>query len=189
MTSFANCKFILGLCCVDSLKWACTNMYWTRFHVRFFTDFSSIDFGRCFIIVKILIDLFLLWNLNEVLKCLLLDCLVEDLYIKFTILNLASFFIRKKLFFKYYVELTDLTWIFFFFFSFLLWNLQQLFVEAVCGRHMNSFYKIMSCYQCQPEPAYCGLSTLCIVLNALAIDPGKNCIGNSEIFNFFYFFF
>lgn len=114
MTSFANGKFILGLCCVDSLKWACTNMYWTRFHVRFFTDFSSIDFGRCFIIVKILIDLFLLWNLNEVLKCLLLDCLVEDLYIKFTSLNLASFFIRKKLFFKYFVESTDLTWIFFF---------------------------------------------------------------------------
>lgn len=137
MTSFANCKFILGLCCVDSLKWACTNMYWTRFHVRFFTDFSSIDFGRFFIIVKILIDLFLLWNLNEVLKCLLLDCLVEDLYIKFTSLNLASFFIRKKLFFKYYVELTDLTWIFFFFFF-----LSPLkFAATLCGGRLWKAYE------------------------------------------------
>ncbi|XP_019106413.1 glutathione gamma-glutamylcysteinyltransferase 3 isoform X2 [Beta vulgaris subsp. vulgaris] len=42
---------------------------------------------------------------------------------------------------------------------------------------MEGFFKLVSCYQTQSEPAYCGLATLAVVLNALAIDPGRKWKG------------
>ncbi|XP_022758468.1 glutathione gamma-glutamylcysteinyltransferase 3-like isoform X2 [Durio zibethinus] len=50
---------------------------------------------------------------------------------------------------------------------------KQLFTEALAGGTAEGFFKLISYYQTQSEPAYCGLATLAMVLNALAIDPGK----------------
>ena len=58
--------------------------------------------------------------------------------------------------------------------------LQKLFTEALgCGT-MEGFFKLISYYQTQSEPAYCGLATLSVVLNALAIDPGRKWKGFSN---------
>ncbi|XP_042516534.1 glutathione gamma-glutamylcysteinyltransferase 1-like [Macadamia integrifolia] len=54
---------------------------------------------------------------------------------------------------------------------------KQLFVEALQGGHMEGFYKLISYFQTQSEPAYCGLASLSMVLNALAIDPGRKWKG------------
>ncbi|OMP03081.1 Phytochelatin synthase [Corchorus capsularis] len=53
----------------------------------------------------------------------------------------------------------------------------QLFAEALAGGTAEGFFKLISYYQTQSEPAYCGLATLAIVLNALAIDPGRTWKG------------
>ncbi|XP_044491381.1 glutathione gamma-glutamylcysteinyltransferase 1-like isoform X2 [Mangifera indica] len=54
---------------------------------------------------------------------------------------------------------------------------KQLFVEAIQGGTMEGFYKLISYFQTQSEPAYCGLASLSMVLNALAIDPGRKWKG------------
>ncbi|KAJ0079560.1 hypothetical protein Patl1_22971 [Pistacia atlantica] len=54
---------------------------------------------------------------------------------------------------------------------------KQLFTEALQGGTMEGFFKLISYYQTQSEPAYCGLATLAVVLNALAIDPGRTWKG------------
>lgn len=54
---------------------------------------------------------------------------------------------------------------------------KQLFVEAVQKGTMEGFYKLISNFQTQSEPAYCGLASLAMVLNALAIDPGRKWKG------------
>ncbi|CAK7349309.1 unnamed protein product [Dovyalis caffra] len=54
---------------------------------------------------------------------------------------------------------------------------KQLFTEALEGGTMNSFFKLISYYQTQSEPAFCGLASLAVVLNALAIDPGRTWKG------------
>lgn len=61
---------------------------------------------------------------------------------------------------------------------------QQLFKEALDRGTAEGFFKLISYYQTQSEPAYCGLATLSMVLNALAIDPGRTWKGH-----FFSFFF
>ncbi|KAH7517406.1 glutathione gamma-glutamylcysteinyltransferase 3 [Ziziphus jujuba] len=52
-----------------------------------------------------------------------------------------------------------------------------LFTEALADGTMEGFFKLISYYQTQSEPAYCGLATLAVVLNALAIDPGRKWKG------------
>lgn len=42
---------------------------------------------------------------------------------------------------------------------------------------MAGFFKLISHFQTQSEPAYCGLATLAMVLNALAIDPCRKWKG------------
>ncbi|KAM7527324.1 hypothetical protein LguiB_030734 [Lonicera macranthoides] len=42
---------------------------------------------------------------------------------------------------------------------------------------MEGFFKLISYFQTQSEPAYCGLASLAMVLNALAIDPGRKWKG------------
>lgn len=55
--------------------------------------------------------------------------------------------------------------------------LQKLLTEALGSGTMEGFFKLISYYQTQSEPAYCGLATLAMVLNALAIDPGRKWKG------------
>ncbi|KAA8543397.1 hypothetical protein F0562_021108 [Nyssa sinensis] len=54
---------------------------------------------------------------------------------------------------------------------------KQLFTEALEGGNMEGFFKLISNYQTQSEPAYCGLASLAVVLNALEIDPGRTWKG------------
>ncbi|CAI0434531.1 unnamed protein product [Linum tenue] len=57
---------------------------------------------------------------------------------------------------------------------------KQIFLEALQNGTMEGFYKLISSFQTQSEPAYCGLASLSMVLNALAIDPGRKWKGNSS---------
>ncbi|KAK2997393.1 hypothetical protein RJ639_026051 [Escallonia herrerae] len=55
---------------------------------------------------------------------------------------------------------------------------KQHFIEAIQSGTMEVFYKLISYFQTQSEPAYCGgLASLSMVLNALAIDPGRKWKG------------
>ncbi|KAF9609631.1 hypothetical protein IFM89_017770 [Coptis chinensis] len=54
---------------------------------------------------------------------------------------------------------------------------KKLFSEALERGTMEGFFKLISYFQTQSEPAYCGLATLSVVLNALAIDPGRKWKG------------
>ncbi|KAL9285059.1 hypothetical protein ACSQ67_024589 [Phaseolus vulgaris] len=54
---------------------------------------------------------------------------------------------------------------------------KELFLEAIHNGTMEGFYKLVSHFQTQSEPAYCGLASLSMVLNALAIDPGRKWKG------------
>lgn len=55
---------------------------------------------------------------------------------------------------------------------------------------MVGFFKLISYFQTQSEPAYCGLASLAMVLNALAIDPGRKWKGyfNSSLWWLMYMF-
>ncbi|XP_037465816.1 glutathione gamma-glutamylcysteinyltransferase 1-like [Triticum dicoccoides] len=50
---------------------------------------------------------------------------------------------------------------------------KRLFAEALQGGTMEGFFNLISYFQTQSEPAFCGLASLSVVLNALAIDPGR----------------
>ncbi|PKU77194.1 Glutathione gamma-glutamylcysteinyltransferase 1 [Dendrobium catenatum] len=54
---------------------------------------------------------------------------------------------------------------------------KQLFSEALQNGTMEGFFKLISYFQTQSEPSYCGLASLSMVLNALAIDPGRKWKG------------
>ncbi|KAL5711926.1 glutathione gamma-glutamylcysteinyltransferase [Ranunculus cassubicifolius] len=54
---------------------------------------------------------------------------------------------------------------------------KKLFSEALQNGTMEGFFKLISNFQTQSEPAYCGLASLSMVLNALAIDPGRKWKG------------
>ncbi|GFP85410.1 glutathione gamma-glutamylcysteinyltransferase 1 [Phtheirospermum japonicum] len=54
---------------------------------------------------------------------------------------------------------------------------KKLFTEAIHNGTMEGFFKLISYFQTQSEPAYCGLASLSMVLNALAIDPGRKWKG------------
>ncbi|CAO2199492.1 unnamed protein product [Urochloa humidicola] len=54
---------------------------------------------------------------------------------------------------------------------------KHLFSEALEGGTMEGFFPLVSCFQTQSEPAFCGLASLAVVLNALAIDPGRRWKG------------
>nr|XP_039265066.1 glutathione gamma-glutamylcysteinyltransferase-like [Styela clava] len=49
---------------------------------------------------------------------------------------------------------------------------KQLFKTALATEHMNCYFPLASQFRTQEEPAYCGLSSLVMVLNSLAVDPG-----------------
>nr|AAV32132.1 unknown protein [Oryza sativa Japonica Group] len=54
---------------------------------------------------------------------------------------------------------------------------RRLFAEALQGGTMQGFFSLVSVFQTQSEPAFCGLATLAVVLNALRIDPGRRWKG------------
>mmetsp|Transcript_42030 Transcript_42030/g.164632 ORF Transcript_42030/g.164632 Transcript_42030/m.164632 type:complete len:104 (+) Transcript_42030:200-511(+) len=58
---------------------------------------------------------------------------------------------------------------------------RRRFNEAVCDGTAESFFPLVEQFQTQSEPAYCGLTSLSVVLNALAIDPQRvRCFLNSK---------
>ncbi|CAH2046524.1 unnamed protein product, partial [Thlaspi arvense] len=52
-----------------------------------------------------------------------------------------------------------------------------IFNEALQKGTMEGFFRLISYFQTQSEPAYCGLASLSVVLNALSIDPGRKWKG------------
>lgn len=48
---------------------------------------------------------------------------------------------------------------------------KQVFKEAMNSTYMNCYFNLAAQFRTQEEPAYCGLSTLVMVLNALSVDP------------------
>jgi len=50
---------------------------------------------------------------------------------------------------------------------------RTLFREALAQGTMEGFFPLIEQFHTQAEPAFCGLGTLVMVLNALAIDPGR----------------
>ena len=50
---------------------------------------------------------------------------------------------------------------------------REVFASAMANGGTHSFFPLIEQLQTQPEPAYCGLTTLVIILNALAVDPRR----------------
>ena len=48
-----------------------------------------------------------------------------------------------------------------------------LFREALAAGGMEGYFRLSEQLHTQADPAFCGLSTLVVVLNALAVDPGR----------------
>lgn len=50
---------------------------------------------------------------------------------------------------------------------------RRLFREALGSGHMENYFALSEQFHTQADPAFCGLGSLVVVLNALAIDPGR----------------
>src|SRR5690606_30953135 len=50
---------------------------------------------------------------------------------------------------------------------------QRLFGEALAAGGLGGYFALAEQYQTQSDPAFCGLGSLVVALNALAIDPGR----------------
>jgi glutathione gamma-glutamylcysteinyltransferase len=50
---------------------------------------------------------------------------------------------------------------------------QRLFAEALAAGGLGGYFALAEQYQTQSDPAFCGLGSLVVALNALAIDPGR----------------
>ena len=50
---------------------------------------------------------------------------------------------------------------------------RALFAEAHTSGLAEAFFLLCPVFQTQAEPAYCGLGSLAVVLNALEVDPGR----------------
>ncbi|KAK3583888.1 hypothetical protein CHS0354_033661 [Potamilus streckersoni] len=48
-----------------------------------------------------------------------------------------------------------------------------LFKQAMNQGYMDCYFNLAAQFRTQDEPAYCGLTSLVMILNALAVDPGK----------------
>jgi glutathione gamma-glutamylcysteinyltransferase len=51
---------------------------------------------------------------------------------------------------------------------------KNIFKSALENHGLKAFYHLMQQHHTQTEPAFCGVSTLVVVLNALAVDPGEH---------------
>jgi len=54
---------------------------------------------------------------------------------------------------------------------------KEIFASAMSTGGTSAFSSLIEQLQTQPEPAYCGLTTLVIILNALAVDPRRSWKG------------
>jgi glutathione gamma-glutamylcysteinyltransferase len=54
---------------------------------------------------------------------------------------------------------------------------RSLFQDALAAGHMNGFFKLIQQFTTQTEPAYCGVSSLVQVMNALEVDPKRTWKG------------
>jgi len=54
---------------------------------------------------------------------------------------------------------------------------KKIFKSALENNGLKSFYNLIEQHHTQTEPAFCGISTLVMVLNALAVDPGQHWKG------------
>lgn len=54
---------------------------------------------------------------------------------------------------------------------------RKLFREALIEGNMENYFRLAEQFRTQDDPAFCGISTLTMVLNALAIDPGRTWKG------------
>lgn len=50
---------------------------------------------------------------------------------------------------------------------------RRVFAEALAAGGMDGYFPLAEQFHTQSEPAYCGLGSLVVALNALAIDPGR----------------
>ncbi|KAN0018942.1 hypothetical protein ACTFIU_002144 [Dictyostelium citrinum] len=50
---------------------------------------------------------------------------------------------------------------------------KKLFREALANGHMEGYFSLAEQFVSQSDPAFCGLATLAMVLNALKIDPNR----------------
>eukprot|EP01080_Neovahlkampfia_damariscottae_P009317 gene9317-1405_t len=50
---------------------------------------------------------------------------------------------------------------------------RKLFLDSMIKGEMEQFFPLIEQFHTQNEPAYCGLGTIAMVLNALGIDPGR----------------
>lgn len=50
---------------------------------------------------------------------------------------------------------------------------RALFAEALAAGRLGGYFALAEQYHTQSEPAFCGLGSLVVALNALAIDPGR----------------
>lgn len=50
---------------------------------------------------------------------------------------------------------------------------RRLFREALEAGHLEGWFALSEQFQTQSDPAFCGLGTLVVALNALGIDPGR----------------
>lgn len=54
---------------------------------------------------------------------------------------------------------------------------KDIFRSALLHGGLKSFYNLIEQFHTQTEPSFCGVSTLVMVLNALAVDPGQHWKG------------
>jgi glutathione gamma-glutamylcysteinyltransferase len=54
---------------------------------------------------------------------------------------------------------------------------RALFQKSLVSGKAVNFFSLSGNYQTQSDPAFCGLSSVSIVLNALAVDPGRQWKG------------
>ncbi|KAI8825881.1 Phytochelatin synthase-domain-containing protein [Fimicolochytrium jonesii] len=55
---------------------------------------------------------------------------------------------------------------------------RALFSEALTEGYMETYFSLSLQFLTQAEPAFCGLSTLCMILNTLEMDPGRQWRGS-----------
>jgi glutathione gamma-glutamylcysteinyltransferase len=54
---------------------------------------------------------------------------------------------------------------------------RQLFAEALASGGLDGYFRLAEQFHTQAEPQFCGLGSLVVALNALAIDPGRRWQG------------
>lgn len=60
---------------------------------------------------------------------------------------------------------------------------QAIFRDALTAGTMQGFFRLVEQFRTQDEPAYCGLASVAMVLNALAIDPRRAWKGPWRFFH------